>query len=52
MHNIGYRVLILDVRPREEFEKEHIKASAIVSLEPLALKREKYVFIRLRHLHH
>ena len=42
MHNIGYKVLILDVRPREEFEKEHIKASAIVCLEPIVLKREKY----------
>lgn len=41
MYNIGYKVLILDVRPREEFEKEHIKASAIVSLEPLVLKRDK-----------
>jgi len=43
MHNIGYKVLILDVRAREEFEKEHIKASAVVCLEPLVLKREKYV---------
>lgn len=43
MHNIGYGVLILDVRSREEFEKEHIKTSAIVCLEPLVLKREKYV---------
>lgn len=44
MHNIGYGVLILDVRLREEFEKEHIKTktSAIVCLEPLVLKREKY----------
>lgn len=41
MHNIGYKVLILDVRSREEFEKERIKASAIVCLEPLVLKREK-----------
>lgn len=48
MHNIRYGVLILDVRPREEFEKEHIKASAIVCLEPLVLKRERYVFARLR----
>lgn len=47
MYNIGYKVLILDVRPREEFEKEHIKASAIVSLEPLVLKRDKYVFTLL-----
>jgi ubiquitin carboxyl-terminal hydrolase 8 len=43
MHNIRYGVLILDVRPREEFEREHIKASAIVCLEPLVLEREKYV---------
>ncbi|KAF9648660.1 cysteine proteinase [Thelephora ganbajun] len=40
MHNIGYGVLILDVRSREEFEVEHIKASAVVCLEPLVLKRE------------
>lgn len=41
IHNIGYNVLVLDVRSREEFDKEHIKASAIVCLEPLVLKREK-----------
>lgn len=41
INNIGYNVLILDARSREEFEKEHIKASAIVCLEPLVLKREK-----------
>jgi ubiquitin carboxyl-terminal hydrolase 8 len=42
-HNIGYKVLILDVRSREDFEKEHIKASAIVCLEPLVVTRERYV---------
>ena len=48
MHNADYGVLILDVRPREEFERERIKASAIVCLEPMVLKREKYVSARLR----
>lgn len=47
MHNVGYEVLVLDVRTREEFEKEHMKASAIVCLEPLVLKREKYVSVGL-----
>ena len=48
MNHIGYGVLILDVRSREEFEKEHIRAPAIVCLEPVVLKREKCAFIRLR----
>jgi len=48
MHNTDYGVLILDLRPREEFERERIKASAIICLEPMVLGREKYVSARLR----
>jgi len=50
IHNIDYGVLILDVRPREEFERERIKASTVVCLEPLTLKSEKYAPARLRWL--
>jgi len=48
MHDASFGVLVLDVRPREEFERERIKASAIVCLEPLVLGREKYVSAPLR----
>jgi len=48
MHDISFGVLVLDVRPREEFERERIRASAIVCLEPLMLERAKYVSARLR----
>ena len=37
----GYKVLMLDVRNRAEFDKEHIKADAVVCLEPSILLREK-----------
>ena len=42
MHTIGYKVLILDARSREDFEREHVKTPAVVCLEPLVLEREKY----------
>ena len=37
----SHSVLLLDVRNREEFEKEHIKASAVVCIEPSVLVRER-----------
>lgn len=36
-------VLLLDVRTREEFTKEHIKGDAVVCLEPHVLLRDGYV---------
>ena len=39
----GRSCLILDVRPREEFEKAHIKANAVVCIEPTVLLRGMYV---------
>jgi ubiquitin carboxyl-terminal hydrolase 8 len=41
----GSTVLFLDVRNREEFDKEHIKADAVVCLEPSVLMREKSVHL-------
>lgn len=38
-----HSVLILDVRPRGDFEKGHIKAQAVVCIEPTVLLRERYV---------
>ncbi|KAF8621796.1 hypothetical protein AX15_007475 [Amanita polypyramis BW_CC] len=35
-----YNVLLIDVRNRADFEQEHIKASAIVCIEPSVLLRE------------
>ncbi|KAH6915772.1 ubiquitin carboxyl-terminal hydrolase 4 [Coprinopsis sp. MPI-PUGE-AT-0042] len=34
-----YKVLVIDVRDRAEFDKEHIRASAIICVEPTVLKR-------------
>ncbi|OCH85882.1 cysteine proteinase [Obba rivulosa] len=34
------KVLVLDVRTREEFEREHIKADAVVCIEPSVLLRD------------
>ncbi|KAI0071160.1 hypothetical protein K474DRAFT_1679622 [Panus rudis PR-1116 ss-1] len=39
-HKVGNSVLVLDVRPREEFEREHIKADAVVCIEPTVLLRD------------
>ncbi|KAI0091490.1 hypothetical protein BDY19DRAFT_930706 [Irpex rosettiformis] len=36
----NFQVLVLDVRTREEFEREHIKADAVVCIEPSVLLRE------------
>jgi ubiquitin carboxyl-terminal hydrolase 8 len=36
-----YKVLVIDVRNRADFDKEHIKAPAIVCIEPTVLLREK-----------
>ncbi|EPQ56117.1 hypothetical protein GLOTRDRAFT_137950 [Gloeophyllum trabeum ATCC 11539] len=36
----GIKVLLLDLRTREAFEKERIKAAAVVCLEPSVLQRE------------
>ena len=43
MYRGGFRtpVLMLDMRTREEFEKERIKADAIVCIEPSVLLRDK-----------
>ncbi|CCM01336.1 uncharacterized protein FIBRA_03385 [Fibroporia radiculosa] len=35
----NFKVLVLDVRTREEFDKEHIKADAVVCIEPTVLLR-------------
>jgi ubiquitin carboxyl-terminal hydrolase 8 len=37
----NYNVLLLDVRNRADFEKEHIKAGAVACVEPSVLMREK-----------
>ena len=37
----NFQVLVLDVRTRQEFEREHIKADAVVCIEPSVLLREK-----------
>ncbi|KAH9893374.1 cysteine proteinase [Cubamyces lactineus] len=36
----NFKVLLLDVRTREEFEREHIRADAVVCIEPSILQRE------------
>ncbi|KAI0769213.1 hypothetical protein BC629DRAFT_1534568 [Irpex lacteus] len=36
----NFQVLVLDVRTREDFEREHIKADAVVCIEPSVLFRE------------
>lgn len=38
-----HNVLVIDVRNRADFDREHIKANAIVCIEPSVLMREKYV---------
>lgn len=35
----NYKVLLIDVRNREDFEREHIKADAVVCMEPQVLLR-------------
>ena len=37
----NFKTLLLDVRTREEFEREHIKADAVVCIEPTILQRDK-----------
>lgn len=36
----GVRVLLLDVRMRDEFSREHIKGGAVVCLDPYVLVRD------------
>ncbi|KAF9454384.1 cysteine proteinase [Macrolepiota fuliginosa MF-IS2] len=36
-----YNILVIDVRNRADFDREHIKARAIVCIEPSVLMREK-----------
>lgn len=43
----GLNILLLDVRNRDEFERERINHDAIVCLEPLVLTRQGYVCIRV-----
>jgi len=38
-HRRYFKVLVLDVRNRAEFEREHIKADAVVCIEPTVLLR-------------
>ncbi|KAI9062559.1 cysteine proteinase [Trametes sanguinea] len=38
-HKPNFKVLLLDVRTREEFEREHIRADAVVCIEPSILMR-------------
>lgn len=37
----NFKVLLLDVRTREDFEREHIKADAVVCIEPSILMRDR-----------
>lgn len=37
----NFKVLLLDVRTRDEFEREHIKADAVACIEPSILLRDK-----------
>ena len=37
----NFKVLLLDVRTREELEKEHIRADAVVCIEPSILQRDQ-----------
>ncbi|KAI0628038.1 cysteine proteinase [Trametes polyzona] len=39
-HNPNFKVLLLDVRTREEFEREHIRGDAVVCIEPSILMRD------------
>jgi hypothetical protein len=45
MKNPALRVLLIDVRPREEFERGYIKhpGDCLVCLEPSVLLRDQYV---------
>jgi ubiquitin carboxyl-terminal hydrolase 8 len=43
MYKHKYKVLVLDVRSREEFDRAHIKADAIICIEPSVLLQEQYV---------
>lgn len=36
-----HNVLVMDVRHREDFEKEHIRCNAVVCVEPVVLARGK-----------
>lgn len=47
MSRPGYKVLLLDVRSRDEFDTEHINADAIVCIEPSVLTRDKCVSLRI-----
>lgn len=40
-HNPNLKVLLLDVRTRENFEREHIRGDAVVCIEPSILMRGK-----------
>lgn len=37
----NFKLLLIDVRTREEFEREHIRADAVVCVEPSVLMRDK-----------
>lgn len=39
----AHNVLLLDVRPRADFDREHIQSGAIVCIEPSVLERKEYV---------
>ena len=39
----NFKVLLLDVRTREEFEREHIKTDTVVCIEPSILLRSECV---------
>lgn len=41
MYQPGYKVLFVDVRNRDHFDKEHINADAVVCIEPSVLLRDK-----------
>ena len=39
-----HNVLLIDVRNRAEFDREHIVADAVVCISPSILMREGYVY--------
>ena len=41
-----HNVLLIDIRNRVDFEREHIKANAVICIEPSILMREGWVWLR------
>ncbi len=41
MQKQGFKILLLDVRTREEFKREHINIGTVVCIDPTVLIRER-----------